>query len=310
MATTEYNHFGQAVTDLPAPGEGGATSAALTPEDKFALITRGLQEWTKDKIIMDVLKAERDLKVYWGTATTGKPHLAYFVPMSKISDFLRAGCEVTILLADVHAYLDNMKAPWELVHHRVEYYKASVIGMLTAIGVSVEKLKFVVGSSYQLGKDFTLDGLKMCTITSQHDAQKAGAEVVKQTASPPLSGLIYPLYQWLDEEYLGCDAQFGGVDQRKIFMGAEKYLPKLGYKQRAHLMNKMVPGLTGGKMSSSEANSKIDLLDSEADVKRKLKKVFCEQGNVEVNPLLDWIESVFFLISPTYAIPQRETADL
>lgn len=34
------------------------------------------------------------MKVYWGTATTGKPHVAYFVPMSKIADFLKAGCEV------------------------------------------------------------------------------------------------------------------------------------------------------------------------------------------------------------------------
>ena len=64
--------------------------------------------------------------------------------------------------------------------------------------------------------------MKLFTMCSQHDAVKAGAEVVKQSASPPLSGLIYPVYQWLDEEYLGCDAQFGGVDQRKIFMSAEK----------------------------------------------------------------------------------------
>lgn len=41
----------------------------------------------------EILK-ERELKVYWGTATTGKPHVAYFVPMSKIADFLKAGCEV------------------------------------------------------------------------------------------------------------------------------------------------------------------------------------------------------------------------
>lgn len=45
--------------------------------------------------------------------------------------------------------------------------------------------------------------------------------------------------QALDEEYLHCDAQFGGVDQRKIFTFAEKYLPSLGYKKRAHLMNPM-----------------------------------------------------------------------
>lgn len=31
-----------------------------------------------------------------------------------------------------------------------------------------------------------------------------------------------------------------------------QYLPSLGYTKRAHLMNPMVPGLTGAKMSSSE----------------------------------------------------------
>jgi tyrosyl-tRNA synthetase len=43
----------------------------------------------------------------------------------------------------------------------------------------------------------------------------------------------------LDEEYLKCDAQFGGVDQRKIFTFSEKYLPQLGYAKRIHLMNPM-----------------------------------------------------------------------
>lgn len=57
-----------------------------------------------------------------------------------------------------------------------------------------------------------------------------------------LSGLLYPGLQALDEEYLGVDAQFGGVDQRKIFTFAEKYLPRLSYRKRIHLMNPMVPG--------------------------------------------------------------------
>ena len=69
---------------------------------------------------------------------------------------------------------------------------------------------------------YTMDAMHLFSQCSVHDAQKAGAEVVKQSKSPPLSSLIYPLYQWLDEEYLGVDAQFGGVDQRKIFISAEK----------------------------------------------------------------------------------------
>ena len=53
-----------------------------------------LQEMIGEDRLVEILK-QRDVKVYWGTATTGKPHVAYFVPMSKIADFLRAGCEVS-----------------------------------------------------------------------------------------------------------------------------------------------------------------------------------------------------------------------
>lgn len=53
------------------------------------------QEVLGEERLKEILK-ERELKVYWGTATTGKPHVAYFVPMSKIADFLKAGCEVRL----------------------------------------------------------------------------------------------------------------------------------------------------------------------------------------------------------------------
>eukprot|EP00088_Acartia_fossae_P010276 TRINITY_DN1510_c0_g2_i2.p1 TRINITY_DN1510_c0_g2~~TRINITY_DN1510_c0_g2_i2.p1 ORF type:complete len:503 (-),score=131.44 TRINITY_DN1510_c0_g2_i2:5-1513(-) len=232
-----------------------------------------------------------------GTATTGKPHIAYFVPMSKISDFLRAGCEVTILFADLHAYLDNMKAPWELLKLRTEYYEHSIKAMLTSIGVPLDKLKFVRGTDYQLSKEYTLDVYRLSSIVTEHDARKAGAEVVKQVSHPLLSGLLYPGLQALDEEYLKVDAQFGGVDQRKIFTYAEKYLPSLGYAKRAHFMNPMVPGLTGAKMSSSEEDSKIDLLDSASSVKKKLKKAFCEPGNTADNGVLSFCKYVIFPVA-------------
>ena len=92
------------------------------------------------------------LQIYWGTATTGKPHIAYFVPMSKIADFLRAGCHVSILFADLHGYLDNMKAPWDLLMYRTQYYEESIKAMLISIGVPLDKLKFVKGSDYQFTK--------------------------------------------------------------------------------------------------------------------------------------------------------------
>merc|ERR1712018_132660 len=273
-----------------------SAGSQLSPAEKKALITRNLQETLGEDRIDEVLKT-RDLKVYWGTATTGKPHIAYFVPMSKIADFLNAGCEVTILFADLHAYLDNMKAPWELLKLRTEYYEASIKAMLTSIGVSLEKLRFVKGTDYQLSKEYTLDVYRLSSVVTEHDARKAGAEVVKQASHPLLSGLLYPGLQALDEQYLGVDAQFGGVDQRKIFTYSELILPRLGYAKRAHMMNPMVPGLTGSKMSSSEEDSKIDLLDSAAAVKKKLKKAFCEPGNIADNGVLSFCKFVIFPVA-------------
>ncbi|XP_018318878.1 tyrosine--tRNA ligase, cytoplasmic isoform X2 [Agrilus planipennis] len=269
------------------------SSTKLSLDEKYNLISRNLQEVLGEDKIKSILK-ERNLKIYWGTATTGRPHVAYFVPISKIADFLRAGCEVTILFADLHAYLDNMKAPWDLLALRTQYYEHSIKAMLRSINVPLEKLTFEKGTNYQLSKEYTLDVYRLSSVITQHDAKKAGAEVVKQVEYPLVSGLLYPGLQALDEEYLKVDAQFGGVDQRKIFTFAEKYLPQLGYQKRAHLMNPMVPGLTGNKMSSSEDESKIDLLDSPAVVKKKLKKAFCEPGNIENNGILSFVKHVVF----------------
>lgn len=271
-----------------------AADGITDSNEAYELITKNLQEVLNPQIIKNVLEVEkRPLKVYWGTAPTGRPHCGYFVPMTKLAHFLKAGCEVTVLLADLHAFLDNMKAPLEVVNYRAKYYEFVVKSILRSINVPIEKLKFVVGSSYQLEAKYTMDLFRLSNIVSQNDAKRAGADVVKQVSNPLLSGLIYPLMQALDEEYLAVDVQFGGVDQRKIFVLAEENLQALGYKKRAHLMNPMVPGLTqGGKMSASDPNSKIDVLEEPKQVKKKINSAYCAPGVVDDNGLLSFIEYV------------------
>jgi len=262
---------------------------------RYELITRNLQEVVGEKELKKILE-ERDLKIYWGTAITGKPHVAYFVPIIKIADFLKAGCKVTVLFADLHGYLDDQKSMWDQLQHRTEYYEFIIKEMLKSIGVSLEKLKFVKGTDYQLGNEFALDVYRLAGMTSYKESKKAGAEVVKQSENPKISSLLYPILQALDEQHLDVDAQFGGVDQRKIFMFAREYLEKLGYSKRVHLMNPMVPGLSGGKMSSSDEGSKIDLLDSEKEVAKKISKAFCPEGKVEENGVLSFLRNVIFPI--------------
>ncbi|KAJ7730851.1 tyrosine tRNA ligase [Mycena maculata] len=266
-------------------------------EEKYELITRRLQETLGGDIIKAILAEGRSPKGYWGSAPTGRPHIGYFVPLTKIADFLQAGAEMTIFFGDIHAFLDNMKAPIELVEYRTKYYKFVVLSVLKSLGIPASKIKFALGSEHQLTKEFNMDNYRLCATVTEHDAKKAGAEVVKQVESALLSGLLYPGLQALDEQYLGVDFQFGGVDQRKIFTFAELYLPRLGYAKRAHLMNAMVPGLAGGKMSSSDPNSKIDFLDAAEVVRKKIKAAFCEEGNVAENGILAFVEAVLIPIS-------------
>lgn len=47
-------------------------------------------------------------------------------------------------------------------------------------------------------------------------------------------------------------------------------------------------------MSSSEEDSKIDLLDNAATVKKKLKKAFCEPGNIADNGVLAFSKHILF----------------
>ncbi|EIW77872.1 tyrosine tRNA ligase [Coniophora puteana RWD-64-598 SS2] len=266
-------------------------------EKRYELITRSLAEVLGGDSIKALLEQGKTPSCYWGTAPTGRPHIGYFVPLVKIADFLRAGVEVKILLADIHAFLDNLKAPLELVSYRTKFYEKVLRAVFTSLGIPTQRLLFFTGQDYQLSKEYAMDIYKLCSICSERDAKKAGAEVVKQVENPLLSGLLYPGLQALDEQYLGVDFQFGGVDQRKIFTFAELYLPRLGYAKRAHMMNAMVPGLKGAKMSSSEPDSKIDFLDPPNVIEKKIKSAVCAPRDITENGLLAFVKAVLIPIS-------------
>lgn len=249
----------------------------ISIEEKFNLITRNLQEVISEEELKGLLKSKKEISLYWGTMPTGSISLAYFFPMMKVADFLKAGLKVKVLLADLHAALDSV--PWEILEKRYNYYKEAILTILKTLNVDVSKLEFIKGSQIQLNDKYFHDLLKLSTITSLNEAKHSAAEVVKLGDNPKLSGMIYPLMQALDEEYLKVDIQFGGVDQRKIMVYAREYLPKIGYKSRIELMNPMIRGLVGEKMSSSVRNTKIDLMDDEKTVESLLNKADFIEGD-------------------------------
>ncbi|MBS3113155.1 tyrosine--tRNA ligase [Candidatus Woesearchaeota archaeon] len=267
----------------------------MNPKEKFELITRNTQEIIGDQELKEILK-KRDISIYLGTEISGRPHIGYFVPAMKMKDFLKAGCHVTMLLADIHAMLNNQKSTFEQLNSRFKYYSIIIKALLEAAGADTSKLTFVKGSDFQLDPKYTFDMYRLASMSSLHDLNKAASEVVRQSENQKIGGLIYPIMQALDEEYLKVDAQYGGVDQRKIFMYAREILPKLGYKPRIEIMTPMIPGLQGDKMSSSVASSKIDLLDDAETIKKKLNKAQCVAGDIRDNGLLSFVKHVIFVL--------------
>ncbi|MAG02644.1 tyrosine--tRNA ligase [Candidatus Pacearchaeota archaeon] len=262
-------------------------------KDRLELIKRNTAEIIGEDSLMELLKGKRKPVVYIGTAPTGRPHVGYFLWGLKVADLLKAGFHVKILIADLHAALDN--TPWSVLEKRCDYYEKVIPEMIKAIGVDVKDLEFVKGSEVQLSPEYMFDVLKMSSNVSVHDSKKAAAEVVKLGDNPKLSGLLYPLMQAIDEEYLKVDAQLGGTDQRKIMVLARENLPKIGYSRRIEIMTPLVPGLIGKKMSSSTEEGKVDLLDDEKIVMKKINKAHCVEGDPD-NGIMAFLKNVIMVM--------------
>jgi len=262
-------------------------------EKRLELIKRNTEEILTEEDLRKLLKDKKTPVVYWGTTPTGKPHVGYFFPMLKIADFLKAGFKVKILLADLHAALDNVS--WSILEKHYSYYEKVIPLILGAIGVNTKNLEFIKGSDFQLKPEYMFDVLRMSSFVSAHDANKAASEIVKQGENPRLSGYIYPIMQAIDEQYLNVDVQLGGTDQRKIMVLARENLPKLGYKARVEVMNPLIPGLIGKKMSSSVEKSKIDLLDNEENVRDKIKNAEFVVDNAD-NGVMGFLKYVIMTI--------------
>lgn len=265
----------------------------LSVEERFELIKRNTQEIVKEEELKELLKKKKKPVVYWGTAVTGKPSLAYFFPLLKLSDFIKAGFEVKILLADLHGALDG--TPWLLLEKRYDFYKEAISQILLALETDLKKIEFVKGSEFQLNPEYMYDVLQLASKNSVRDCQGAGAEVVKKSENPDVAGLIYPIMQALDEHYLNVDVQFGGLDQRKILMFARENLPKLMHHSRVEVMNPMIPGLIGKKMSSSDPKTKIDLSDDEKTIKDKINKADFIEGESD-NGVMSFLKYVLMVI--------------
>lgn len=262
-------------------------------ERRLELVKRNTEDMVTEEEVRSILSSKKTPIAYIGYAPTGKLHIGYYAPLMKLADLLNAGFKITFLIADIHAHLDDLKSPWRLLDARSEYYEVGLKAMLKSIGADIRKVKFIRGTEFQLKEKYTEDVLRLAAQTTLSRSRRAAAEIVRFGDEPKLGGFIYPLMQAEDVHALGVDVAFGGIDQRGPYMLARDMLPGLGYQKPTCIFTPLLPGLVGaGKMSASVPESKIDILDDEKTVAKKITNAYCPPKEVEGNGVLAMLKHV------------------
>jgi tyrosyl-tRNA synthetase len=265
--------------------------------DAYERVTRNTVEIVTDDDLRALL-AQPQKKVYAGYEPSGEIHLGHLVTINKLIDLQAAGFEVTILLADLHAFL-NRKGTMEKVRELAEYNKRCFEGL------GLKNVRYVLGSDLQLNRDYELLVLQLSQEITLNRATRSMDEVGRQMDHPTVSQMIYPIMQMADIMTLGADAAVGGIDQRKIHMLAREHLVNFGYKAPVCIHTPILNGLDGKKMSSSQGNY-ISVADTEDVIQRKCQKAFCPP-EIPENPILQIFQYHIFprLLEITIVRPEK-----
>lgn len=270
--------------------------------DRMSLITRNTAEIVTEEELADLLDGNGP-SVYIGYAPTGQMHIGHYTTIRKLVDYLEADLDVTVLIADLHAHLDDEKSPFDLLDQRSRYYRVAIEQMILAAGGDPDSIRFIQGTEFELEPEYMLSILRMATETTISRAQRAASEVVREGDSPKLGGLIYPLMQSKDVDYLDVDIAYGGLDQRGIYMLARELLPAHDGRKPVCIFAPLLSGLTGEKMSASEMESTIRITDDADTIDDKIQQAYCPAETVEDNGVLEYLR---YLIFPILQIEDRQ----
>ena len=216
-------------------------------KDDFELATRGTEEIVTEEGLRDVLEND-SFKVYCGYEPSGKLHFGHAITVQKLVDFQKIGADVTVLFADLHAYL-NDKGSLDEIQSFAEYNRRCFVGL----GLDPDKTNFVLGSDYQLDPEYTMKVYQLSTSSTLNRARRSMDGIARSSENPDVAQVIYSLMQTVDIDWLDVDVAVGGIDQRKVHMIAREKLPEIGSSKSVFVHTPLLLGLSGGgkKMSSS-----------------------------------------------------------
>ena len=292
-------------------------SKDLSISEKVQLLSSIGEEVITPEALTNLLTNKKEIIAYDGFEPSGRMHLAQgLLRAHNVNKFIRAGVKFKFWIADWFALMNlklggDLKKIQKAGYDMIEIWKRC--GMeIDAVNEKGEKMVEFIWSSEEINKrndeywklvldigtKFNLHRVKKCT-------QIMGREESDDLAA---SQIFYPIMQCADIFFLKVDIASLGIDQRKVNMLAIEYCDKIKRKNKPIIISHhMLMGLDGSsKMSKSNPDNAIFMDDSKEDIKRKINKAFCEEGNIDINPLLDWIEHLVFPILGKFVLPGNE----
>ena len=287
-------------------------------DERLAFIMR---EPTEEVVTSDelhtLIETKTHPKHYIGLEISGMLHIGSLVMTGfKINDFMKAGINTTVFLADWHTYInDKMGGDWDRIKKVSQYYteafKFFCPGVNIVLGSDLYKKTQDYWENFvRFSKHMTLARtMRSLTIMGRSEAEK----------NLDLSQLLYPPMQSVDIKALDLDIVHAGMDKRKIHMLVREIFPKLGWKVPVLVHHHLLPGLSeplrisidegngddtriSSKMSKSKPASGILIHDDEKAIRDKIGKAFCPVGVAAGNPILELVRYVIFHEFDEFAI--------
>jgi tyrosyl-tRNA synthetase len=254
-------------------------------EKRVELIKRNAEEIVNSEKIRNFMKRG---VAYCGYECSGEIHLGHLVTIIKLIDLQKAGIKIKVLLADWHTWL-NQKGNWDFVNKQLRVWEKG----MKASGLKAE---FIRGTSFQKKENYIDDVLKLALRTTVNRGVRSMQQVARDIKNAKISQIIYPLMQIEDVKALGANFVVSGTDQRKIYMLGLDVGKEVGLQEAVYIYTPIIPGLRGPgtKMSSSVEDSFISIRDKKQDIKKKINKAYCKQGDIKNNPVLAIAKLIIF----------------
>ncbi len=293
---------------------------------RLELIKDNTEEIMTEEDLKLLLNSGTKIKHYIGFEISGKIHLGTgLMCMSKVKDFMDAGINCSIFLADWHSWInDKLGGDRETIKKVAGgYFKEGLKASLKCFGGDPDKLKFILGSDlYHNNDDYWATMVDVSKNTSL-SRMKRSITIMgrKEGGSVDFAKLIYPPMQVADIFIQGINLPHAGIDQRKAQVIARDVALKIKIKPLLDKEGKQIKpvavhhhlilGLgkppvwpvpkeqlqelwSALKMSKSKPDTCIFIHDSPEEIRRKIKQAFCLEGEVEFNPILDWTKYLIF----------------